>query len=156
MDSQSADAPGVVVWPPLLYASALLVGVGLHFVVPLAALPRGPCRLAGTLVLAGGLALGGWGERTMHSAGTNLHPSKPTLVLVDAGLFRFSRNPLSIGLTLMYAGVALLIPALWPLLLLIPVLVVMTWGVVRREERYLERKFGESYRSYKAGTRRWL
>lgn len=56
----------------------------------------------------------------------------------------------------MYAGVALLIPALWPLLLLIPVLVVMTWGVVRREERYLERKFGESYRSYKAGTRRWL
>lgn len=75
MDSQSADAPGVVVWPPLLYTSALLVGVGLHFVVPLAALPRGPCRLAGTLVLAGGLALGGWGERTMHSAGTNLHPS---------------------------------------------------------------------------------
>ena len=85
-----------------------------------------------------------------------MHPSKPALALVDAGPFRFSRNPLYVGLTLMYAGLALLIPALWPLLLLIPVLAVLSWGVVRREERYLERKFGEGYRSYKARTRRWL
>jgi protein-S-isoprenylcysteine O-methyltransferase Ste14 len=156
MDSQPADSPGVVIWPPLLYASAMLVGVGLHFLLPLAVLPKGPSRVAGALVLAGGLALGAWGERTMHRAGTNVHPSKPALVLVHAGPFRLSRNPLYIGLTLMYAGLALLVPAVWPLLLLIPVLGVMSWGVVRREERYLERKFGERYRQYKAHTRRWL
>jgi protein-S-isoprenylcysteine O-methyltransferase Ste14 len=156
MDSPPVDAPGVVIWPPLLYMSALLVGVALQFLVPLAALPKGPSRLAGALALAGGLTLGGWGERTMHRAGTNVHPSKPALALVEAGPFRFTRNPLYLGLTLMYAGVALLIPALWPLLLLIPVLALMNWGVVLREERYLERKFGERYRSYKGRTRRWL
>jgi protein-S-isoprenylcysteine O-methyltransferase Ste14 len=156
MHSPPADSPGVVVWPPLLYGTALLVGVALHFLLPLAALPKGPSRVAGALFLAGGLALGAWGERTMHHAGTNVHPSKPALALVDAGPFRFSRNPLYVGLTLMYAGLALLIPALWPLLMLIPVLAVLSWGVVRREERYLERKFGEGYRSYKARTRRWL
>jgi protein-S-isoprenylcysteine O-methyltransferase Ste14 len=156
VDPHSADAPGVVVWPPLLYLSALLVGVALHFLVPLTGLPTGLSRVAGGLLLAGGLALGAWGDRTMHRAGTNVHPSKPALALVEAGPFRFSRNPLYLGLTLIYAGVALLIPAVWPLLLLVPVLAVMTWGVVLREERYLERKFGESYRSYKARTRRWL
>jgi protein-S-isoprenylcysteine O-methyltransferase Ste14 len=130
--------------------------VVLHVVFPIVALPKGPCRLAGALLLAGGLALGSWGDRTMHRAGTNVNPSKPALALVDTGPFRFSRNPLYIALTLIYGGLALVIPALWPLLLLIPVVAVLSWGVVRREERYLERKFGDSYRSYKARTRRWL
>ena len=92
----------------------------------------------------------------MHRAGTNIRPDLPTTALVTEGPFRFTRNPLYLGLTLMYAGIALLIPGTWPLLLLVPVLLVMRWGVIAREERYLERKFGEPYRAYLGRVRRWL
>ena len=75
---------------------------------------------------------------------------------MTGGPFRYSRNPLYLGLTLLYAGVALLIPSTWPLILLVPVLLVMRWGVIAREERYLAGKFGEPYRTYLTRVRRWL
>jgi len=151
-----SDSPGVLVWPPLLYGGALLLGLGLHILVPLGSMPRGPSRLAGIALLVAGAALARWGKRTMQRAGTNIHPSQPALALVDEGPFRFTRNPLYLALTIVYAGVALLTPAIWPLVLLIPVLWLMQWGVVRREERYLEWKFGEVYLAYQRRVRRWL
>jgi protein-S-isoprenylcysteine O-methyltransferase Ste14 len=87
----------------------------------------------------------------MRRAGTNIRPDQPTLALVTDGAFRFSRNPLYLAATGLYVGVALLVDALWPLVLLIPML-----AVVAREERYLEAKFGDAYRAYKARVRRWL
>ncbi len=92
----------------------------------------------------------------MRRAGTNVRPDQPTLALVFDGPFRFTRNPLYLAATGLYLGIALLVDALWPLLLLVPVLAVLRWGVVAREERYLEAKFGEPYRAYKARVRRWL
>jgi protein-S-isoprenylcysteine O-methyltransferase Ste14 len=92
----------------------------------------------------------------MSRAGTNIDPRQPAVVLVTNGPFRFSRNPLYVALTGLYVGVALLIDGLWTLLLLVPLLVVTQQGIVRREERYLERKFGEEYRTYKIRVRRWI
>jgi len=92
----------------------------------------------------------------MRRAGTNVRPDQPATAIVVDGPFRFTRNPLYLGLTGLYAGVALLVDALWPLLLLVPLLVIVKWGVIHREERYLEAKFGETYRLYKARVRRWL
>jgi protein-S-isoprenylcysteine O-methyltransferase Ste14 len=92
----------------------------------------------------------------MRRAGTNIRPDQPTLALVTDGAFRFSRNPLYLAAAGLYVGVALLVHALWPLVLLIPMLAVLQWGVVAREERYLEAKFGDAYRAYKARVRRWL
>ncbi|MFI5210728.1 MAG: methyltransferase family protein, partial [Gemmatimonadales bacterium] len=69
---------------------------------------------------------------------------------------RFSRNPMYVGMTLLYLGIALWANSLWPLLLLPAVLVVMRRGVIAREEAYLERRFGDEYRSYRARVRRWL
>ena len=92
----------------------------------------------------------------MKRAGTNIRPDQPTLALVFDGPFRFTRNPLYMALTGLYLGITLLVNALWPLLFLIPVLGVLRWGVVAREERYLEAKFGEPYRTYKARVRRWI
>ena len=92
----------------------------------------------------------------MRRAGTNVNPRDPTTAIVVEGPFRFSRNPLYLSLILAYLGITLLVNALWPLLLLPPLLVVLHWGVIAREERYLEAKFGESYRVYKARVRRWL
>jgi protein-S-isoprenylcysteine O-methyltransferase Ste14 len=145
-----------VIWPPVLYGLAFLHGLALEWAVPLGRLPHLPSRLIGAALFLAGAAVARWGEQTMRQAGTNVRPDQPALALVTDGPFRFTRNPLYVGLTLLYAGVALLIPALWPLVLLVPVLAIMQWGVIRREERYLERKFGESYRAYLARVRRWV
>jgi len=81
---------------------------------------------------------------------------KPTTALVTEGPFRYSRNPIYLALTLLYVGVALLINALWILLLVVPAVLVLRYGVIAREEAYLTRKFGEAYRQYMAQVRRWL
>jgi protein-S-isoprenylcysteine O-methyltransferase Ste14 len=81
---------------------------------------------------------------------------KPTTALVTEGPFRYSRNPIYLALTLLYVGVALLINALWILLLIVPVLLVIRYGVIAREEAYLTRKFGDTYRQYTARVQRWL
>jgi protein-S-isoprenylcysteine O-methyltransferase Ste14 len=104
----------------------------------------------------GGLVIGGWGQRTMVKSGTNIDPREPALAIVTGGPFRFSRNPLYLSLTAFYLGITLLFNALWPLLLLIPVLITTHFGIVLREERYLERKFGETYLTYKRRVRRWV
>ena len=92
----------------------------------------------------------------MRRAGTSVNPTEPTTVLVMDGPFKFTRNPLYLSLALFYAGVATLVNALWAMLMLPIVLLVINRGVIGREERYLERKFGEQYIQYKERVRRWL
>ena len=79
-----------------------------------------------------------------------------SLAIVTEGPLRFSRNPLYLSLLGMYLGITLLFNALWPLLLVVPLLIVTHYGIIRREERYLEAKFGDPYRAYKARVRRWF
>jgi protein-S-isoprenylcysteine O-methyltransferase Ste14 len=81
---------------------------------------------------------------------------QPTAALVTEGPFRYSRNPIYVALTLLYLGVALLINALWILLLVVPAVLVLRYGVIAREEAYLAWKFGDTYRQYTAQVRRWL
>jgi protein-S-isoprenylcysteine O-methyltransferase Ste14 len=85
-----------------------------------------------------------------------VRPDQPTLAIVTDGPFRYSRNPLYLATTGLYLAIALLVDTVWPLVLLVPMLVVLDWGVVRREERYLEAIFGETYRVYRTQVRRWL
>jgi protein-S-isoprenylcysteine O-methyltransferase Ste14 len=153
---RTPDTPGVLVWPPLLYAGAFLLGLVLARLLPIGRLPVVPARLAGMLCVVAGGVIARWGELVMHRAGTNVRPDLPSTALVTDGPFRYTRNPLYVGLTLLYTGAGLLIPSIWPLLLLVPVLLVMRWGVIGREERYLTRKFGEPYRAYLTRVRRWL
>ena len=92
----------------------------------------------------------------MSQAGTSLRTSDPTTAIVVQGPFRFSRNPIYLAATVLYLGVAAAVNALWAIVLLPVVLAVISLGVIDREERYLERKFGEEYLRYKASVRRWL
>ena len=92
----------------------------------------------------------------MKRAGTNLRPDRPATVVVTDGPFRFSRNPLYLSLIALYLGITLLFDAFWPLVTLAPALAVMHWGAVLRKEQYLEAKFGDEYRAYKARVRRWF
>jgi protein-S-isoprenylcysteine O-methyltransferase Ste14 len=146
----------VVILPPLLYAMALGVGFLLQWIAPRAILTSSARYWVGGVVLACGVVLAVWGRRVMERAGTNVNPALPTTALVVTGPFRFSRNPLYVALTLIYVGLALLANALWGLALILPVLLVLHHGVVRREERYLEAKFGDAYRAYRARVRRYF
>jgi protein-S-isoprenylcysteine O-methyltransferase Ste14 len=89
-------------------------------------------------------------------SGTNVNPLKPTTAIVTGGPFRFTRNPLHIGVMNLLVGLSLLIGTWWGLVVLIPVFLILHSGVVLRKEAYLERKFGDSYHSYKSAVRRYL
>ena len=150
-----ADHPGVIALPPVLFLGFLAAGIVLHLLRPLP-VASVAVRAAGIFLFLLGLLLGVWGGRTMTRAGTNIHPREPSTALVVTGPFRYSRNPLYVALILMYAGLALAFNTLWPILLLAVLFPLVHWGIVRREERYLERKFGEAYSRYSAVTRRWI
>jgi protein-S-isoprenylcysteine O-methyltransferase Ste14 len=152
----ASDSPGVIAWPPAIYLGALLLGLLLHFLWPVNPLPPGLARVAGAILILAGCILGFWAERTMHRAGTNIRPDRPATALVTWGPFRFTRNPLYVSVTGVYLGLTLLVNALGPLLVLPFLLALLQWGVIHREECYLEGKFGETYRAYRARVRRWL
>jgi protein-S-isoprenylcysteine O-methyltransferase Ste14 len=92
----------------------------------------------------------------MRHAGTPANPYKPVSRMVTDGPFRYTRNPAYLSMTRVYTGIASLTNALWAILLLPVALLVIQRGVIEREERYLERKFGEEYLRYKAQVRRWI
>jgi protein-S-isoprenylcysteine O-methyltransferase Ste14 len=150
------DAPGVVALPPLIYGVPWLVGAALHLLFPVHLLPPALAHWGGGVACTAAVALAIWGRLAMARAGTDPNPFHPATALVVEGPFRFSRNPLYGSLTLFYLGLTLVVNALWPLVFLPAVLFVIERGVVEREERYMERKFGDAYRAYRTRVRRWL
>jgi protein-S-isoprenylcysteine O-methyltransferase Ste14 len=150
------DNAGVIAFPPALYAVTLTIGLGISFLFPISFLPRLVSLPIAALAMIGAGRLSISAFRTMTGAQTAVDPSKPTTAIVSDGVFRFSRNPLYLSMTLLYIAISLLFNALWALLLLLPLLVVMQVGVIQREEQYLERKFGNEYLSYKSQVRRWI
>lgn len=156
-DSEVApDHPNVVALPPLVYAAGLVIGFLFELALPLVDLPSAVSWFAGSIVVAGGVALGIWFLASFRRAQTPVDISKPTRTIVTTGPYRFTRNPGYVSLAAIYVGIALLGDALWPLLLLPAILLIIHRGVILREEGYLERKFGEEYLRYKGATRRWL
>ena len=150
------DNPGVIAPLPLIYAGGLTVGLLANRLYPVHFLPRGLSRVLGWPSVVAGLAIGLLGFHEMKRVQTNVDPRKPTTAIVSAGPYRYTRNPLYVGMTLIYAGFTARANALFAALLLPVVLHLMDHGVIEREERYLERKFGEEYLRYKEGVRRWI
>jgi protein-S-isoprenylcysteine O-methyltransferase Ste14 len=156
MNRTDLDNPGVIAFPPALYAITLLIGLGMSFIFPLSLMPRFvSLPLAGSAIIGAGL-ISISAFRVMNRAQTAIDPSKPTTAIVCDGVFGFSRNPLYLSLTLLYVGISLLLNAGWALLLLAPLLLLVQFGVIAREEDYLERKFGDEYLIYKQRVRRWI
>jgi protein-S-isoprenylcysteine O-methyltransferase Ste14 len=151
-----ADRPGVIARPPLLYGAAFLAFLVLRWLWPMPIFGHGRALWPGLALIVLGVAIAIWGINAMRATGTNVDPTLPTTAIVVSGPFRFSRNPLYLALTLAYSGLTLAFNEWWGVVVLIPLLVVMHRGVVVREERYLERKFGERYRQYRSRVRRYL
>ncbi len=154
-----SDTAGVVAPPPLIALATLVLGVAGDWLVPLnllQAVLTWPVRLVLgiILVVAGGL-LAFAGERAFHRVGTNVPPWRPALALATTGIYARVRNPMYVGLILILAGFAAALASDWIVVLLVPTALLLHFGVVRREERYLEAKFGEDYRRYKASVPRY-
>ncbi len=156
--SGASDVAGVIALPPLIVLGFLAAAAVLEAIVPLP-VPVTPSLaryVAGALLAAGGFFMIAMGTRRFVAAGTNVPPTLPTTALVVDGIYRRTRNPLYLGLTLVYLGLGGAAGSLWAIGLAVPLLWVIHVGVVKREERYLERKFGDAYRTYKARVRRWI
>jgi protein-S-isoprenylcysteine O-methyltransferase Ste14 len=154
--SNSTDHSGVVVPPPLIYVALFLIGMGFQRYVPLARLPVGNGRVLGAVLVLSWLGLTTWSFRRFWASGTSIVPIRPTTKLVTEGPYRLTRNPMYLGLLLLYIGVGCWFGLVWPLLLAPIVVWVMSVSVIGREERYLTRKFGDEYGQYRAHVRRWL
>lgn len=155
--SGPADTAQVIARPPLLWGLAVVAGFALDWLMPLRFVPAAvPAGWLGGAVLAIAVALFAWAIATVTRAGSNVPTNKPTTSIVDTGPYRFTRNPIYLGMMLGLAGLAIAFDSLWLLLTLVPFAFVIRYGVVAREEAYLERKFGELYRRYRIRVRRWL
>ncbi len=152
------DTAGVLAPPPVLYGAGLVIGLVLHALHPIhiASSYVSVVRGAGIALTAMGLFLSASVMRVFGAAGTPVPPYRPTARLVFSGPYRYSRNPDYIGQALLYVGIALVANSWWPLFILPLVLFVVQRFVIEREERYLEAKFGDEYREYRARVRRWL
>jgi protein-S-isoprenylcysteine O-methyltransferase Ste14 len=154
--SAKPDAPDVIAPPPLIYLVGLGTGFILEALLPSASVPPAVTWPVGGVLAVAGLALARSFFRALHAANTPVSPYSPSTTLVTTGPYRLSRNPGYLGMALGYAGIAILSGALWALVPLVPTLVLIDRGVIRREERHLERRFGEQYLRYMARTRRWI
>ncbi len=157
--TETRDNAGVIAPPPLIALAAVVLGLALDWLLPaylLRVLLSWPERIAIAVVLIGtGAALAIPAMRGFRSAGTHVEPWKPSLALVTDGIFGWLRNPMYVGLTLLLAGLSILLASDWMLVMTIIFVPVIHFGVVKREERYLEAKFGDAYRSYKARVPRY-
>ena len=150
------DAPGVIARPPFIYLGFLALGLALDWLWPNPLLPEALRYTLGGTLFALGFFLTLASIRRFKAAGTNFDTQKPATAILSDGPYRISRNPIYVGLTAAYAGIGIALDAPWVWVLLIPTLVIMHYGVILREERYLERKFGKEYLDYKSSVRRWI
>ena len=148
---------GVVARPPLLFLGALALGFVLDRLLPLPVPDIGPVRwIVSGVLIAAGLAIFAAGIRNFSRASTPVPTNEPTRALVTTGIHRWTRNPIYLGMFLVYAGIGIAARSSFILILTLPLALIIRYGVVAREEAYLERLFGDAYRDYKACVRRWF
>jgi protein-S-isoprenylcysteine O-methyltransferase Ste14 len=156
MDNR-ADTSQVIVRPPLAWGLAVIAGLALNWLAPLPFLPANlPAGSLGAMVFVLALALFAWAIVTMSRAGSNVPTNRPTTTIVESGPYRFTRNPIYVAMFVALIGLAVAFDSLWLFITLVPFALVIRYGVVAREEAYLERKFGDVYRAYQSRVRRWV
>ncbi len=159
MKAPFSDRPRLVVFPPLILLAVLVLSIPLQRLVPLDVLARFDQAVrivCGGAVFLIGAALTSAGARTLRSRGTNVNPLRPTLALATGGIYGWTRNPMYLGGAPLMLGLAVMFALDWLPALMVPAWIVLHFGVVRREEQYLERKFGDAFRRYTARVPRYV
>jgi len=143
--------------PPIAWGLAVIAGLAFNWLVPVPFLPANlPAGWLGAMVFVLALALIAWAIVTITWAGSNVPTNLPTTTIVESGPYRFTRNPIYLSMFLGLIGLAIAFDNLWLVMMLVPFALVIRFGVVAREEAYLELKFGGDYRGYRSRVRRWL
>ena len=157
MHQKKVDTAGLPLPPPFVVLGFLIAGLIVSVIFPINLLPLIALRLIlGAVLVATGLFIASRAIRLMTLVHTPVDPFEPTSAIVTSGPYRFSRNPIYLGLALAYLGIALALNATWAVVLWPLMLIAMTYVIVVREEKYLEAKFGEVYVQYKSKVRRWI
>jgi protein-S-isoprenylcysteine O-methyltransferase Ste14 len=151
--TEAPDTAGVIAPPPLMLAAAIVLGLVLDWLLPAyvltVLLSFGARIVIGVILIAAGASVAVPGMRGFRAAGTHVEPWKPSSSLVTEGIFAWLRNPMYVGGTLFLVGLSILLASDWMLVMAVVFAVALHYGVVKREERYLEAKFGDAYRRYK-------
>ena len=142
--------------PPLLLAAALSLGFGAKWLTPLPFLPDTVARPVGPAVVAASLGWFIWAVVTMRRGGGSIPTSEPTEAIVARSPYAWSRNPIYLSMVALQVGIGIWAGSLWFLGLAALSAGLLWWGVISREERYLEGKFGNAYLEYKVRVRRWI
>lgn len=154
--TRAGDHAGVRIPPPLVYVAGFSVGVAVEAAAPSPDMPSLVAGLVGTAMVGVGVLLSATSMRAFRRAGTSVVPIRPTTALLTSGVYARTRNPMYLALAFLYAGLAVGFGVLWALAMLPVVLLVIDRDVILREERYLERAFGDEYRRYRGVVRRWI
>ena len=158
MPDEAKDNPGVIVFPPLILLAAIVLGLLLDHFLPLGwldGLPRTPRMVVGLVLFLFGASFPVRVRRAFEAAGTNIRPDQPTNAIVTSGLFAHARNPVYLSGLIALFGLALMLGSDWMVILIVPAFLLLHYGVVLREERYLETKFGAPYLAYKRSVPRY-
>ena len=157
--TETRDTAGVIAPPPLIALAALLLGLALDWLMPaflLTVLLTLDVRIVlGVLLAAVGGALAIAGRNTFVRNRTAVNPYRASSALVVSGIYDYFRNPMYVGLAFLLAGLGIGFASDWTLVMLVVAALVIHFGVVKREERYLEAKFGDAYRQYRARVPRY-
>jgi protein-S-isoprenylcysteine O-methyltransferase Ste14 len=143
---------------PWVFVLAYLVGAGLESIRRVTIRPEAAnvSTIAGAVLFAVGAVIAGWGLVLFRKARTTTVPGKTSAKLVTSGPYRFTRNPMYIGLTLAYLGEAGLLKQIWPVIVLPLVIGYLNWTVIPVEEAKLNAVFQSAYDQYRSRVRRWV
>lgn len=151
--SEAPPHPGIIAPPPLLLLAALIAGFALDYAAPLGLLAQMPAAarwIVGGLLILLALAVNLQGFFRFQRSGTPVIPYKSATKLVTDGIYAHVRNPMYVGMIALPLGLGVALAGDWLVICALILWIVLHFGVVRREERYLEAVFGEEYRAYKA------
>lgn len=153
------EASSGFVWPPVIYIIGAVLAAILYWIIALPFIPQSlvwPARIIAVLTIVTGTGIALAAEITFKKAGTAVRPDRPTSTIVSTGVYRWTRNPMYLGMSLCMTALALGLNSIWFLVALVVAIIAVTKLAIEPEEAYLERKFGDQYTRYKAMVRRWL
>lgn len=154
--TKSEDHPAVIGFPPLIFLGCVVAGSLLHFIFPIRVMRYSLSLSLGVVLVLASVSLAIWAVRVMKRAGTNVRPDRPTLTIVRDGPYQFTRNPMYLSLSLLQLALGFILNDWVPLLFAVVLMFILHFGVILREERYLEAKFGQQYLALKREVRRWI
>lgn len=156
VSSNSPDNAGVIAPAPVFFAVTFILGLSAQYFYSMPIAQTGYTRIAGLVFIVISIPIVLSAVYELRKAGTAFDARKASTALVTSGIFRFSRNPTYLSMTILFSGFALVLNSIWLLLAVAVALVCTQIGVIQREEHYMAAKFGDEFYRYKDQVRRWI